>query len=265
MCNQSDTYSVKNTAKEVRMPLQEEFESQGVWLFRWRSYLPLLLLVLLVYPMLNFRYLGNCEFYDHIWEALCILIGMLGLGIRAYTIGHTPAHTSGRNTKKQVAEQLNTKGIYSIVRHPLYLGNYFMMLGVVMFAHSVWAIAIFSLLYWVYYERIMYAEEQFLRGKFGTVYTDWAAHTPAFIPSFKHFKRPEYDFSVKKVIKKEKNGLLAIFVLLFVFHNLGYSIENSQIKLDIDWIFICTVVSLVLYLILKVLKHNTKLFDETGR
>ncbi len=69
----------------------------------------------------------------------------------------------------------------------------------------------------------------------------------------------------KKVIKKEKNGLLAIFVLLFVFHNLGYSIENNKVEIDVDWILIATTLSLVLYLILKVLKHNTKLFDETGR
>lgn len=250
------------------MALQEEFESQGNFLFKYRGNLPLIIVFVGIFVFVFEKLYsvdGSCVPYSVI-EYCSLAVSLLGLGIRIYTVGHTPANTSGRNTKQgQLADELNSSGIYSCVRHPLYLGNFFMWLGAALLIANAWFVVVFILVYWVYYERIMYAEEQFLRRKFGTVYTDWAAHTPAFIPSFKHFKRPEYDFSVKKVIKKEKNGLLAIFVLLFVFHNLGYSIENSQIKLDIDWIFICTVVSLVLYLILKVLKHNTKLFDETGR
>ena len=62
-----------------------------------------------------------------------------------------------------------------------------MWLGAALLIANAWFVVVFILVYWVYYERIMYAEEQFLRRKFGTVYTDWAAHTPAFIPSFKHF------------------------------------------------------------------------------
>ena len=246
------------------MPLQEEFESQGVWLFRWRSYLPLLLLVLLVYPMLNFRYLGNCEFYDHIWEALCILIGMLGLGIRAYTIGHTPAHTSGRNTKKQVAEQLNTKGIYSIVRHPLYLGNYFMMLGVVMFAHSVWAIAIFSLLFWVYYERIMYAEEAFLRRKFGDAYVEWGKKTPAFFPRWKSFQRSDLPFSMRNVLRREYNGFLGMLLSMFILEVAGDYVVNGMLEIDLHWIIIMTIV-LLTWFSLRSLKKYSKVLKVQGR
>ena len=109
-----------------------------------------------------------------------------------------------------------------------------MWLGAALLIANVWFVVVFVLVYWIYYERIMYAEEQFLRRKFGAVYTDWASHTSAFLPSFKGYKRPEYDFSAKKVIKNEKNGLLAIFVLLFVFHNLGYSLEDIQVIIDAD-------------------------------
>ena len=55
----------------------------------------------------------------------------MGFLFRAWAIGTTPAGTSGRNTKEQVAEVLNSTGIYSIVRHPLYVGNYFMWIGIV--------------------------------------------------------------------------------------------------------------------------------------
>lgn len=117
------------------MALQEEFENSGVWLFRWRSYLPLAL-----------------------------------IGIRIFTIGHTSKRTSGRNTKRQIADTLNTTGIYSVVRHPLYLGNFFMFLGVMLFAHLWWLLLIYILVFWLYYERIMFAEEAFLRKNFGDEY-----------------------------------------------------------------------------------------------
>lgn len=68
--------------------------------------------------------------FESTWAWSCIAVSLFGLLIRAVTIGFTPKGTSGRNTKEgQVAEVLNTKGIYSVVRHPLYLGNYFMWLG----------------------------------------------------------------------------------------------------------------------------------------
>ena len=250
--------------KEVFMPLQEEFESQGVWLFRWRSYLPLLLLLLLIYPMLNFRYLGNSEFWDHIWEIFCLAISFLGLGIRVYTIGHTPAHTSGRNTKKQVAEQLNTKGIYSIVRHPLYLGNFFMMLGIVMFCHNAWAIAIFMLLFWVYYERIMYAEEAFLRKKFGDSYIEWGKHTPPFFPRFKNFQRSDLPFSMKNVLKREYNGLLGMLLSMFILEVSGDYVVNRHLEFDTFWIVIIAL-GFVTWFVLCTLKKTTNILKVQGR
>ena len=89
--------------------------------------------------------------------------------VRSYTIGTTPRGTSGRNTEEQVAEQLNSSGIYSTVRHPLYLGNYLMWIGIVLFTKSISFTIIVSLMYWLYYERIMFAEERFLERKFGII------------------------------------------------------------------------------------------------
>ena len=57
-------------------------------------------------------------------------MSFFGLGIRVFTVGFTPKNTSGRNTAEQIADVLNTSGIYSMVRHPLYVGNFFMWLGI---------------------------------------------------------------------------------------------------------------------------------------
>jgi hypothetical protein len=74
--------------------------------------------------------------------------------------------------------------MYSVVRHPLYLGNYFQWLGVAMLPRNPWVAVTVSLVFWIYYERIMFAEEEYLRRSFGSEFEEWAARTPAFIPDF---------------------------------------------------------------------------------
>jgi protein-S-isoprenylcysteine O-methyltransferase Ste14 len=249
------------------MALQEEFESQGNFLFRYRSNLPLLVILIgiLVFVLGRLSDLYQEKIPYSILEYISLAISFLGLAIRIYTVGHTPAKTSGRNTKEgQLANELNSTGIYSVVRHPLYLGNFFMWLGAAVLCENFWFVTSFILVYWIYYERIMYAEEQFLRRKFGEVYTNWAAKTSAFIPSLSGFIKPRYPLSLKKVLRKEKNGLLAIFVLLFVFHTIGFSLDAGKIAVEMNWITYATIASAIIYLILKVLK-NSKLLYDAGR
>ncbi|MGB5030782.1 MAG: isoprenylcysteine carboxylmethyltransferase family protein, partial [Saprospiraceae bacterium] len=152
------------------MPLQEEFEQQGNFLFKHRSYIPILILLasFIIYTI-SIRD-GKDPFGNGIIY-LSLGVSIIGLLIRIYTVGHSPANTSGRNTAAgQVADTLNQQGIYSIVRHPLYLGNFLMYLGFALLPMSIFFVIIFCLLFWIYYERIMFAEEQFLRGKFNTMY-----------------------------------------------------------------------------------------------
>ena len=247
------------------MPLQEELESQGNFLFKYRGILPLLILVVgiavLVVEVQADPYAWEYqEFTPLKWASFAVCI--FGLLIRMYTVGHTPKHTSGRNTKEQVADVLNSTGIYSTVRHPLYVGNFFMWLGVGMLTGNVWFLVAFTFIYWVYYERIMFAEEQFLRRKFGKSYTEWAGDTPAFWPSFKHFKKPAVPFSWPKVIKKEKNGILAIFICFWVFDIVSQSVIEGELAYQLDFWFYASMVTFVGYFIIKLLRKNTSVLEE---
>ncbi len=250
------------------MALAEEFEKQGIWLFKYRSYIPLAILVIGTFIYLRTE-ISQADLwfkqapYEGYYLALCMLVSFLGFAIRVYTVGHTPANTSGRNTKEQVADTLNTTGIYSIVRHPLYLGNFFMWLGPVMLTGQIWFIVVFCLFYWIYYERIMFSEEQFLRRKFGEVYTSWAEKRPAFIPAFRGFTKPSFPFSWKKILKKEKNGFAAIFII-FTFMNVTGELVTGRQEFNMV-LLVCCLISCVLYLILKYLKRKTHLLDEEGR
>lgn len=248
------------------MALIEELEDQGNVLFKNRSFIPIAFLASglgvylfkvnnMTYPDLGFNY----------W-LICLAVGILGLLVRVYTVGHTPKNTSGRNTTEgQVADELNETGIYSLVRHPLYLGNYLMWLSVAMITADFWYLVAFTFIYWVYYERIMFAEEAFLRRKFGEKYLKWAADKPAFWPKLKSPVTPKYPFSLKKVLKKEKNGVAALFGLFYIFEVAGEYIKWGSFEFKPTFWFWGFVVSTVLYFILKVLKNNTALFEEEGR
>ncbi|GGG44680.1 methyltransferase family protein [Bizionia arctica] len=250
------------------MALQEELKTQGDFLFKNRSYLPLIILVIGLLVFINTEYYEietPDTWFSESFEYICLAVSLLGLCIRVITVARTPKNTSGRNTKDgQLAEELNTTGIYSVVRHPLYLGNFFMWLGVAMLTENAWFSIAFIFFYAFYYERIMYAEENFLRTKFGSSYLNWAEKVPAFIPSFKNYEKPKYPFSIKKVLKKEKNGLVAVFLLFWIFDMVGDFVEEKTIYFEPTFWFYGAMISGIIYLILKIMKKR-KLLDESNR
>ena len=204
------------------MSLRNEFSISGNWLFKHRSYLPLIILPLLLYSLFSPSGTSfNFLFY------IGLSVSLLGECIRIITIAYVPAGTSGRNTKQQKATSLNQTGIYSIVRHPLYLGNFLIFLGPFIFTGNIYGIIIFILSFWIYYERIMYAEETFLISKFGSEYENWSSKTPAFIPNIAYYTPTKSIFSFRKVLEGEYSGLYGVFViftLLLAFRNYNLNI-----------------------------------------
>ena len=254
------------------MALQESFAASGNWLFRRRSYLPVVLYAAAV-PVAYFSAgvgeLGSPNYLDPRWWGLCLALSFLGMFIRALAIGFAPKGTSGRNTSEgQVAESLNTEGIYSLVRHPLYLGNYFMWIGIVCFAGSAWFVLAVSLVFWLYYERIMFAEEAFLRGKFGQAYLNWSDHTPAFFPRFTGWESPRVKFSMRNVLKREYNGFFAIF-LSFALLDAVHVARVMGVGEETHWLSDHWKAGLVgaafVFLVLRTLKKHTRILDVDGR
>jgi protein-S-isoprenylcysteine O-methyltransferase Ste14 len=192
------------------MTLKDRMESSGAWLFRWRSYLPVLVFPFLLPAVAGYRIpFGNADI-AWIWDAFCVAVALCGFGVRVVTVGQTPRGTSGRNTRRQKADTLNTTGIYSLVRNPLYLGNFLIGLGVSMFPFSLYPPILYALFFQIYYERIVMAEEKFLRERFGRGYDEWTAKTPAFVPNWKNYSRSTVPFSWKKVLRREYTSLLGV-------------------------------------------------------
>jgi protein-S-isoprenylcysteine O-methyltransferase Ste14 len=244
--------------------LREEFEATGRWLFRRRGYLPVLLFPLLLLAAGQSRYPSGSHRLDLAWETVCLLVALAGLAIRAGTVGFAPRDTSCRNTGEPKAESLNTSGLYSLVRHPIYLGNYLMWLGVALFPRIWWAPVIVSLVFWLYYERIMFAEEEFLRRKFGALYTSWAALTPAFVPRFRHWRGPEIGFCLLTVLRREHSSLLALVASLTVLEIASDHATTGRLALDPVWA-VALATTLLLCLAVRTMKHRTRLLHVEGR
>ncbi len=246
------------------MLLTEQLEDTGGRLFRWRSYLPLVMGGVYLLALRDYEYPGQSESLDHFWEGVCLAISALGLAIRAFTIGHTPKGTSGRTTKRQIADTLNTRGAYSVVRNPLYLGNFFMGLGVAAFAHLWWLTLIYVLAFWLYYERIIAAEEAFLRNKFGHEYLDWAASTPTFIPKLGQYRKADLPFSWRTVLKRESDGFLAVLSAMFCLEVAGDFVVAGEPHLDMGWLVLVSI-GFIVWLALKTLKKFTTVLRLSGR
>lgn len=254
------------------MALIQSFEKSGNVLFKYRGQIPIVIFVLAV----PFVICGNTDWYAYllsdsgqcvytILTIIAILVSCAGLAMRAYTVSTTPKGTSGRNTKSQVAKQLNTQGIYSTVRHPLYFANYLIWAGILIYSASICAFIFVSLVYWIYYERIMFAEEAYLRQQFGADFEEWSLRVPAFVPRFSLFQKGDLQFSFKTFLRRE---YATIFSTVFSFTVVDYLIHFNELMISAntwtDWMLPSLYILaafLVVTLVLRTLKHHTSMLN----
>jgi len=246
------------------MALQEEFETTGDYFFRWRSYLPLVMAGLFILALAQFRYPFANHGLDLAWDTGCLAVALLGQGVRFFTVGFVPRGTSGRNTRGQVADTLNTTGMYAVVRNPIYLGNFMIWFGLSLFMKSLWFSTIIILCFTIFYERIIFREEGFLRQKFGDVFLQWAVATPAIIPQFKHWQPPSLPFSWKSAIVREYGTFFAIITTFTVLELLTGLFTYGKLTLEPIWIKLF-VGSAGIYLTVRFLKKKTKVLSTAGR
>jgi len=245
------------------MALVHEFERSGNWLFKRRSWLPATFIVIGIIVL----YLTNRQaiIFNTTAELIFLGVSLLGEAIRIYTVGYAPKNTSGRNTAAgQIADELNTTGIYSLVRHPLYIGNFFMWLGPVLFVRTSVFIVFFVLIYWLYYERIMFAEEQFLRRKFGEAYDKYSEIVRAVLPRFRGFIKPALPFSIKSTLKREYNSFVNIFIIFVLLDLSRNYFLSERIYLTPMWIYIGVPAALI-WIIIRLIFKKTSLLNDDGR
>lgn len=184
----------------------------GKFLFKYRSFtpIPLILLVVIIFPPVHW---GTKSIQLNL---LGIFISILGETIRIIAVGYSFAGTSGREDYLK-ADSLNTTGIYSIVRNPLYIGNFFMFIGILIIFSNIFASLIFSVFLILQYYFIILAEENYLLQTYGQSYRAYFSEIRRVIPGFRNFKKNQNPFNLKKVIFKENDSIFnMIFMILLI-------------------------------------------------
>jgi hypothetical protein len=123
------------------------------------------------------------------------------------------------------------------------------------------------LLYWLYYERIMFAEEAFLRVKFGQAYLDWSVDVSSFWPRNLKWVAPDVEFSLRNVLKREYNGFFAVFLSLALV-----SMGKTYVHISQDWEAVlhpfwqnAVIGSFAVFFILRSLKRYSRVLHVEGR
>ncbi|MHB1193864.1 MAG: methyltransferase family protein [Longimicrobiales bacterium] len=241
-----------------------ELRAQGEGLFRWRSYPPIVVLALVLGEVALEPVPAGGPGAGAVWTAAGLLLGAVGLALRAWTAGTVPAGTSGRGTRELRAQTLNTTGAYSLVRHPLYLGNGLLWAGVAAVAGSPASVLLVTLLSWLYHERIAMAEERFLWERHGDAFAAWARHTPAFLPRFSGWTPSPWPFSLRFALGRDYPAMYA-FVAATTAVALARSLTmGAGWRLALPWLAWLTV-GTTAYALLHALKRLTRVLEVPGR
>jgi protein-S-isoprenylcysteine O-methyltransferase Ste14 len=80
--------------------------------------------------------------------------------------------------------ELITSGPYAVVRNPIYLGMFGLMVSVGLVFTTWWALLIGVVVFLIGNQIRIRAEEQLLRETFGSQFDDYARRVPAFFPHF---------------------------------------------------------------------------------
>jgi protein-S-isoprenylcysteine O-methyltransferase Ste14 len=202
----------------------------GKLLFRFRSFTPLPLILL---TFLLFKPLSPAPF----WTFFGLAVAFLGEGLRMASVGFAHSGTSGRESFLK-ADSLNTTGLYSLARNPLYWGNMLIFAGLLVAFANPWALALFVVFLFLQYHFIVLAEESYLKQQHGKAYEEYCAHVNRWLPRFSRPTPPARPFNRRKILFKENDScfnLLLTAVLIMAYKERVFSgrVHHPRLYTDV--------------------------------
>ena len=156
-------------------------------------------------------------------DGVGFLVSLSGQVLRVLVIGLVYITRGGQN--RQVwANTLVDGGMFGHSRNPLYVGNLLIILGLAI-VHNGWLMYLVAVPAFLFiYAAIVAAEEEYLRGRFGDAYDEYARRVPRWLPSLRGLPRTLSDgqFDWLKVLRKEYGTPFAWgtgFLLLLVWEH----------------------------------------------
>ncbi len=146
----------------------------GVWLRRYRRALPIPLVLLTVIGLRPLVPWGS-DLLDTVTDVIGVGLCALGQWLRLWAWGSNA--TVGK-------WGVRDRGPYALMRHPLYAGNFLIVLGLVVVFNNPWAYLLLLLPFAYLYHVITDMEEKRMRRRFGGDYHEYREReVPRFLPA----------------------------------------------------------------------------------
>ena len=129
-------------------------------------------------------------------------VASMGALLRLWAAGHI-----------EKGKVLTQGGPYAWTRNPLYLGSFFMALGIILAGQSYWLLLAFGVFFVSFYYPVMKAEEQELLNGYGDAYLDYASRVPLFFPGFPREGPNSSRFLWSRAFRNREHRTVAGFVL----------------------------------------------------
>jgi len=155
-------------------PIQHPQTGIGVWLRRYRRYLPVPFVLLCVIWLRPVMFRGD-PFLDTLLDVGGVLVCALGQWFRFWAWGSNA--TVGK-------WGVRDRGPYTMMQHPLYAGNFLIAAGLVIIFHNPWAYLLLLAPFAYLYHVITDMEEKRMQRRFGEDYREYQEQkVPRFLPA----------------------------------------------------------------------------------
>jgi hypothetical protein len=108
--------------------------------------------------------------------------------------------------------QLASSGAYSLVRHPLYLGNFLVLGGFTMACGNGFVVGVVTFFFLFYYPAAIRYEDHKLEEIFGEEWRSWSKSIPGMFPTrLKWRSNPEASWSLRQSMIRNGEAVYTIF------------------------------------------------------
>jgi protein-S-isoprenylcysteine O-methyltransferase Ste14 len=184
-------------------------------LFSYRSYTPLPFLLLMI-------------FFSHptVWT-MTIGFVLVGIGEFMRFWGVAYAGSLTRVTGTVGAPEIIMNGPFAYVRNPLYIGNILTYIGIGVMSNALfpWLVLAAAGYFIFQYYQIVFAEEEFLANKFGSVFQEYKKNVPRFCLRFTRYEHPSQEHQQARwhaAVQSERRTFQALGLVLLILLLLWY-------------------------------------------
>lgn len=233
----------------------------GNLFFRFRNFLfPAFFIFLFLFTRPAF-FLGSPAL-DRVVRAAGIIIVLAGQAFRFLVIGFDYIKRGGKDGRVY-ADNLVIGGFYAHVRNPMYIGNFLIVVGLVMIHGSPWAyFAAIPFISFTYLS-IVVTEENYLRGHFAAEYEAYCRRVNRFIPNFGGLKKSlnQFRYDWRKALRKDYGTFFGALVGCYAtslwkrYYFYGFPQPKSEVLIQV----LVFVLILVCYGAVRYLKKSGRL------